>query len=85
MTNRNYNRGRAKEYRVAEQYRKNGCLVIRAAKSHGFADLVAVHPKTRHIFFVQCKPRKYSKKAKARLEKQFEWLNDEFICQFQVE
>lgn len=85
MPNRNYLKGAQKEYRLKKKYEKLGCICIRSAGSHSFADIIAIHPKTQHIYFIQSKPRKFSKKAKAKLEKQFEWLNDEYICQFHVE
>lgn len=80
----NYQKGRAKEYRIKKKYEKAGCIVLRTARSIGFADLIAIHPKARHIFFIQVKPKKFSENARRKLESKFSWLNDEFICQFVV-
>jgi Holliday junction resolvase len=84
MGNRNYERGRAKEYRVKKQYEKLGCIVIRASGSHGFADLVALHPLKRHIFFLQVKPKNFSKSQTTRLLNQFNFINDNWVCTFEV-
>jgi Holliday junction resolvase len=83
--NRNYKKGRDKEYRLKRKYEKLGCICIRSAGSHSFIDIIAIHPRSHHIYFIQSKPRKFSKRAKAKLEYKFEWLSDEFICKFQVE
>lgn len=57
----NYVRGRAFEYRVRDDLRKRGYVVIRSAQSKGSADLVAIRqstsdPSMSHwILLVQCK------------------------------
>ena len=82
----NYTRGRAKEYRLREKYRKNGYdEVLRTSGSHGFSDLIAINKKKKEIIFVQSKPKKFSKKQKEELERNYHWINDEFICKFVVE
>lgn len=48
-----YRLGAAFEHRVADKLRLAGWTVIRAAGSHGKADLVAVKPGC--VVFVQCK------------------------------
>ena len=55
MVNRNYRRGRAKEYRIKKKYEKCGYYVIRTAGSHSVCDLVAF----RHgaVIPIQCKPK----------------------------
>ena len=54
-----YTRGRAFEYRVRDDLRARGCLVVRAAGSKGKVDLLAVLPLTDEnpgeILLVQCK------------------------------
>lgn len=44
--NRNYLRGRQKEYSLRERLEKEGYIVLRTRGSHGFADLVAIKPRT---------------------------------------
>ena len=84
MPSQNYKKGRAKEYRIKKAYEKNGWKVLRTAGSHGFADLIAIHPKEHYIFFIQSKQKNFSKKQKKKLEQEFEWLNSEFTCKFIV-
>jgi len=85
MKQNNYKKGRQKEYRLKYKYEKLGCIVIRSAGSHSFADLVAIHPRKRKIIFIQSKPKNFSQRAKLRLEKKFAWLNDNFVVNFEVE
>lgn len=74
----NYERGRAKEYRVATKLRKDGWLVIRSAGSHSEFDLVAIKHEQKQnplppfiitynneIKLIQCK----SGKSKLRMVK----------------
>jgi hypothetical protein len=76
LPNRNYDRGRAKEYRVAKKLRGEGWTVLRMAGSHGVFDLVALkldhlplcegwNIKLGDIRLIQCK----SGKSKERMIK----------------
>ncbi len=85
MANKNYIKGRAKEYRLKHAYEKRGWIVLRMSGSHGFSDLVAVHKKNKTIKFIQVKPKNFGKLAKGQLEKEWGWLNDEFIGTYTVE
>ena len=42
MPNRNYNKGRAYEYKIKKRYEKLGYTVFRTAGSHSPADLIAL-------------------------------------------
>jgi Holliday junction resolvase len=85
MVNKNYVRGRAKEYRLKKKLEAEGYIVLRTAGSHGFADLIAVHPHTFVINFVQSKPRSLGKNQVKKLEKEYEWINDRlFRGKFEV-
>lgn len=44
--NRNYQRGRQKEYELKERLEGDGYIVFRTSGSHGIADLIAVKPRT---------------------------------------
>ena len=81
MPNKNYENGRAKEYRVKRKLERENWFVIRSAKSHSPVDLVAF--KREHSFegwteplqirFIQCKPKggyltPLERKEKAELE-----------------
>ena len=67
MTNKNYLKGRRFEWKVQKQYEKLGFEVIRSAGSKGFADLVCIDPKKKHIVFVQCKAKRMGSVAKDSL------------------
>ena len=60
MPNKNYLRGRAKEYRITDAERKLGRLAFRSAGSHSPIDVVSIDCKTKRIFFIQSKPKSYS-------------------------
>jgi Holliday junction resolvase len=72
MTNKNYQSGRRKEYKIKKQLEESGCIVLRTAGSHGFADLVAINIEERTIKFIQCKPDKFSESEKQKLLSQYE-------------
>ncbi len=59
MPNKNYNRGRAFEYKIKKEFEKKGCLVFRTAGSHSVADLIAIPPlrnvKEWNPILIQCK------------------------------
>ena len=81
--NKNYRRGRSKEYRIKKKYEKLGYTVLRTAGSHGFADLIAL--KINEIIFIQVKPKKFSEKKKRELLEKYDWLNDEKLTKFIIE
>lgn len=62
MPNKNYQKGRAFEYKIKKQYEEKGYLVFRTAGSHSPADLIAF-PPLRMInewqpILIQCKNTK---------------------------
>lgn len=75
MVNKNYRKGRAKEYRLKQQLERRGFIVLRSAGSHGFADLVAIHKRGKYIKFIQCKPKDLGKLARGKLEYDNAWIN----------
>jgi Holliday junction resolvase len=58
MPNKNYNRGRAFEYKVRDYWRGLGYEVFRTAGSHSKADLIALHPRPFATILIQCKTSK---------------------------
>lgn len=70
----NYIKGRAKEYRIKKKFESRGMICTRAAGSHSPFDLICVDRKEGVIHFIQCKPKKFSKREKERLEEQYKWL-----------
>jgi len=68
-----YFKGRYYEYRVKEILEKSGYIVFRSAGSHGFFDLIALHPITKTILFIQVK-KKFRKDE--NIKKALEILKD---------
>ena len=67
-----------------KHFKEQGCLVSRSAGSHSFSDLVVINPKLKTITFIQCKPKNFSNSQKSKLEKEFAWLEDEFLVKYRV-
>lgn len=63
MPNSNYKSGRAFEYKIAKLWQDHHYTTIRAAGSHGFADLIAFCPDCP-VYAIQCK--RVETKAQAR-------------------
>ncbi len=61
MPIKTYAKGRRKEMKLKKELERGGCVVLRMAGSHGFADLVAIDEKKNIIIFYQCKPDNFSK------------------------
>ncbi len=53
MPNKNYERGRASEYKCQRDLETEGYQTTRTAGSHGAADVIAWN--THHMRFIQCK------------------------------
>lgn len=85
MSNRNYEKGRRKEYKLKKHFEKFGWIILRTAGSHGFADLIMINRDSKQVRFVQVKPKNFSQKERVRLEQKYKWLNDRFQCCFSVD
>ena len=72
MTNKNYISGRAFEYRVKREFEAMGFLMVRSAGSKSPIDLMGLNRRKGLMVVIQCKHRKLSKPAKARLQKELE-------------
>lgn len=85
MPNKNYLKGRQKEWRTCQKLKKEGFKIVqRSAGSHSPVDIFAIDKLTKVIRFVQCKPKSLSEKKKKELEIELNWLNDVFRVEFQV-
>jgi Holliday junction resolvase len=81
MPNKNYVKGRKKEYRLCKELRGLGCVIVqRTAGSHSPIDIIAIDKKRKLIFLVQSKPDGYS----SHKYDQFNWLNSKFDVMFKV-
>lgn len=82
MVNKNYRKGYSFEKRVQKYFEENGYYVIRAAGSHGAADLVVIRPY-RIPIFVQCKyNRNITSDEKMKLRKICDNLNVKGVIAF---
>lgn len=69
MSNRNYVKGRAFEYKTAKTLRDvYGCEVMRTAGSHGLFDLISITPQGI-VEFIQCKVVKTHAEAERLITK----------------
>jgi Holliday junction resolvase len=85
MPNRNYNNGRAKEYRIIEDLRGKGYdITQRTAGSHSQIDVIAINKTTKEILLIQAKPKSLSDKKKEGIESEGDWLNGLFSVKFEV-
>ena len=86
MPNKNYVRGRNKEYAIVKKYRDMGYdIVQRTAGSHSPIDVIAIHSIRRTIRLIQVKPNSMSKDNKELLLIKHGELNGLFDVEFSVE
>jgi Holliday junction resolvase len=86
MPNKNYIKGRRKEYALKKLYEAKGWIVIRSAGSHSFADLIAIEPYEKVIRFIQVKPNKVCPSVIKDLNGKWGWINmSHFKGEFVVE
>lgn len=85
MPNKNYEKGRRKEYKIVSEFRDEGWdIVQRSAGSHSPIDVFCLSKDLKEIVLVQVKPSSMSKNAKNKIEKENSWLNGEFKVRFEV-
>lgn len=73
--NRNYIKGRNKEYRIMKKFRDAGFeIVTRTAGSHSPIDVIAIKRTENSLIikFIQSKPKKFKKD---KLIESLKWLN----------
>jgi Archaeal holliday junction resolvase (hjc). len=71
--NKNYVKGRNKEYRIKRKLEEQGYYVIRSAGSHSLFDLIGIHKEKREILLVQVKT-----KIDRKIEELYKNLEKEF-------
>ena len=81
MPNKNYIKGRRKEYNICTQLKKQGYIIAqRTAGSHSPIDVIAIHKEKMEILFVQSKPEGYKEKK----YDQWLWMNGYFKVRFEI-
>lgn len=82
MPNRNYVRGRRKEYKIIQNLKKEGYEIAqRSAGSHSPIDVFAINLETKEILLIQAKPEGYKEKKYQEFE---EKLNGKFTVKFEI-
>ena len=85
MPNKNYIKGRRKEYSTRSILIQQGWdIVQRTAGSHSPIDLIAINIKERKIRLIQCKPDSMSNKNKIKIETDNKQLNGLYMISFIV-
>ena len=85
MPNKNYQKGRRKEYKICEHYRSLGYdIVQRTAGSHSPIDVFAINKKLKEIIWIQAKPDNFSDNATKKLYIENGWLDGIYRSSFIV-
>ena len=86
MPNKNYRKGRRKEYGVCDKLKKDGYdIVQRSSGSHSPIDIFAINKETKKIVFVQVKSGYLPDSEYSKIWKDNKWLNDKFDVEFDIE
>ena len=85
-TNKNYQKGRRKEYTITDRLKKEGFEIAqRTAGSHSPIDIVAINKETKEIKFIQVKVGEISYTEHTKIHKEMEWLNKgKFEVSFEI-
>jgi hypothetical protein len=85
MPNKNYIKGRRKEYKVCNIMKTLGYQIAqRSAGSHSPVDIFAINWITRKIKLIQCKPDTMSMKSIRKLLDENDQLNGTYEVEFEV-
>ena len=85
MPNKNYEKGRRKEYKICKELKAEGYEIAqRSAGSHSPIDIFAINSKTKTIKFIQAKPNNFSKSQSKKIMEELNYLNDEFLVIFEI-
>lgn len=85
MPNKNYVKGRKKEYAIVNKYKAIGCLAFRSAGSHSPIDVVVINPREHEIILIQSKPESMSDNKKEELRESLKFLDGTYKVYSQVE
>jgi len=85
MPNKNYLKGRRKEYKICEELKKQGYEIVqRSAGSHSPIDIWAVNKELQKITLIQCKPDNMPESEKKKILEDLNWLNEAFLVEVEV-
>ena len=84
MPNKNYVKGRRKEYKTVHEMRDKGFIAQRTAGSHSPVDVIAIHPEKKLIRLIQCKPDSMNAHQQQKIRNENKKLNGMFDVKFSV-
>ena len=85
MPNLNYNRGRAKEYRIVQGLKKKGWdIVQRSAGSKSPIDVFAINIKEKKILLIQAKSGYLSDSQSTKIYQENKDLKGKFEVEFEL-
>lgn len=79
MPNKNYEKGRRREYQIIKQLKEQGFTIAqRTAGSHSPIDILAIHRLRKLILFIQAKAgsEEYEKASKTKAMIENRYLNE---------
>jgi len=84
MPNKNYIKGRRKEYLWVNKMKELGFIAQRTAGSHSPVDVIAINPETKQIKLIQCKPDSMNAHQQQKIRNENKKLNGVFEVRFSV-
>lgn len=85
MPNKNYLKGRRKEYKICQRLKDlDYDIVQRTAGSHSPFDIIAISLTKKEIHLVQCKPDNMPETQIKKLKEENQKLNGLFLVSFSV-
>ena len=85
MPNKNYEKGRRKEYKICSLLKEKGFdIVQRTAGSHSPFDIIAIDLKKKEIKLVQCKPDNMNAHQQQKIRDDNKSLKGLFLVSFSV-
>ena len=84
MPNKNYVKGVRKERQIVNDARSKNLIAFRSAGSKSIIDVVIIDIKNKTIQLIQSKPETIHTIQKIKLENKYNYLNNNFKCNFEV-
>jgi len=84
MPNKNYIKGRKKEYKIVNDEKSKGRISFRSAGSHSPIDIVSIDPEGKKIKFIQSKPDNWTEKQINCLIEKNKFFNGTYEVIFSV-
>lgn len=84
MPNRNYIKGRKKEYKLVNVEKSQGNIAFRSAGSHSPIDVISIDIENKKIKFIQSKPDNWTESQIKKLLGQNDFFNGTYDVEFIV-